>query len=77
MKLYLLYKTNAQEGNFGDCESAPSILCGIFEDEASSILAKSELEKTCITQEYQFGSHKQTIKMIIVESNKIIDKMLH
>ena len=75
--LYLLYKTQFQEEEYGLLTSAPSILKGVFTDEPSAVLAKLDLEKECTEFKAQFGSSKEEIILLKVEPNKIIDIYLH
>ena len=71
MKVYILFKTKSQEEDYGKVATAPSILCGVFEDEASAVLAKIELEKKCDVFKAQFGEAQDTVIMVVTETDKV------
>lgn len=75
--VYLLYKTQFEEERFGDIRTAPSILCGVFDDKVKAEEAKLELDETCGVVQCQFGNWKQEkICIIEIESNTILDMTL-
>ena len=73
MKVFILFKTQFQEEDWGGMATAPSILIGVFTDKPSAALAKIEAEEVLKKQPASFGSEYQEILIIEVETNQFLE----